>query len=411
MAVDYVKFIRRATVPVVREYLLAVGVNLIGVDDSSDPAAMASALEQLAHRDQWVWTVFQEADAFGPRHARAALRSVLVQQRGLLATFDGMTASNRECALWLAATSPVMFEQAVSSLNTSNLVGGRSWDGFRIVSSGDQAITPKLGRDAEIDFEARARVALNASKYAVADGKIKAVPFKRLVLSEGSHSQRAVTQITVYAEGPQESRDKISEANEVHSEVARRVDEGAVIYDPKLRTIEVVVLGGARVRRLIADAFCQAFLPPDVEIIRLVNRDIDFTKFSGEPEFPLQADSLVEDVAVDEIRYSLPDSGGALITFEKPYSASERTNIYNAARGWPQICPPEKMSGWEIVAVRLRFLFKGDGRIRRVRTLELKKPNRSNLREKSDSDHAVMHNLLERWRVFKDDPNAADAHN
>ena len=106
----------------------------------------------------------------------------------------------------------------------------------------------------------------------------------------------------------------------------------------------------------------------------------------------------------------MPDSGGGLITIERPFSAVDRTNIYAAARGWPEVSSPENMHSWTIVAVRLRFLFKGNGKLNkpRVRTVELKTPRRTNLREKSDSDHGVMRELLERWAIFKGDPDATD---
>ena len=410
MAVDYWAFIRRVQVPAIRRYAEAIGLQLPGIDDSSDPKSVLAVLEQVARNDPKVWTVFQEVEQFQPRLARAALRSVLVQKHGMLATFDAMTVSNRECALWLPACDPALFELAVSALNTWSRLGGRSWDGYRIAFPNTRAIIPDFCDRTIATFEQGARAALDASKLAVPQGRIKAVPFERLHPTETSHSQRTVTQVTIYAEGPQESRDRISNANEIHSEVVRTIDEGAVILDSKLRTIEVVVQGGARVRRAMAEAFCKAFFAKHVELIRLISRDIDFSSFLRATVLPLNPSDPVEYAAVDEIRYSLPDSGGALITIERPFSAVDRTNIYAAARGWPEVSFPEDMRSWQIVAVRLRFLFKGDGKLSkpRVRTVELKAPRRTNLREKSDSDHAVMSELLERWAVFKGDPDVTD---
>ena len=74
----------------------------------------------------------------------------------------------------------------------------------------------------------------------------------------------------------------------------------------------------------MAEAFCEAFFPGDVELIRLISRDIDFSIFLREPVLPLKPSDPVEHVAVDEIRYSLPDSGGGLITIEKPFSAVDQ---------------------------------------------------------------------------------------
>lgn len=411
LTVDYAAFIRRVGVPAIRRYLGGIGVELPGIDDGSDPGVVYSALQHAAPANGRVWAVFQDADAFSPRYARASLRSVLISERGLLATFDAMSESNRECALWLAATRPDLFEHAVSALNTSRLIGGRSWDGFRLDGcSQSDDIIPALGKREVAEFERLARTALNSPRRAMPDGKIKAVPFQRLLVAGVSHGQRKLTQITIYAEGPHESRDRISEANEVRSEVVRRVDEGAVLFDPKTKTIEVVVFGGASVRQMVAEAFCEAFFPAGVKPVRMVNRDIDFSLFGREPGFPLQATDPVEDVAVDEIRFSLPDSGGALVTLEQPYGAASPSNIYRDCSRWPEVSPPERMSSWEVVAVRLRFLFKGDAnsKKRRLRTVELKAPNRTNLREKSDADHAVMYELLERWGVFTDGLDGRD---
>ncbi len=277
-----------------------------------------------------------------------------------------------------------------------------------VTTCDDAAIDPELSGEAIIAFERHVRNALEAAKASGPPGKIKAVPFERLLGGKVTHSQRTVTQITIYAEGPHESREKISEANEVHFVSERSIDKGAVIYDPAHRTIEVVVHGGARVREAVANAYCKSFFPKGIQLFRLVSREIDFAKFAGEPVLPLTASDPIEHVAVDEIRYSLPDSGGALITLESPYSAARQTSIYADARDWPEVTRPENMSSWTVVAVRLRFLFKGDGKSRRqrVRTVELKAPRSTNLREKSDGDHAIMHELLERWGVFKADPHA-----
>ena len=241
-------------------------------------------------------------------------------------------------------------------------------------------------------------------------GRIKAVPFRRLQSTEVTHTQEnGNTQVTIYAESPHESSDRLSEANEVHTEIIRPIVEGAAIFDGKLRTIEVVVLGGAQVRRAVADAFCKAFVSDDAELTRLISQNSrHFLRFSQEPVLPLNVDVPVEHVAVDEIRYSLPDSSNALITFEKPYSAKDRTSVCDA-RDRPEVTSPEDMHSWKIVTVRLRFLFKETGEIKqRIRTVELKSPNRTNLREKSDTDHATMYRLLERWSIFKADQSGAD---
>lgn len=408
LAVDYRAFIRRTGVPAVISYAGAIGIKLPAVDDGSDPGAVLSALERAAGDEQRIWSVFQEAEALSPREARWVLRSVLVRHPSLLAAFDAKTETNRECALWLASNSYELFEKAVSVLNTSRRLGGQSWDGWLVTTTDAVEVHPELSGEAIAAFERHVRDALEAARTSGPRGKIKAVPFERLLAAKVTHSQRTVTQITIYAEGPHESREKISEANEVHFVSERSIDKGAVIYDPSHRTIEVVVQGGARVREAVADAFCKSFFPKGVQLFRLISREIDFSRFLREPVLPLIASDPIEHVAVDEIRYSLPDSGGALITLESPYSAARKTSIYAEARDWPEVSHPENMSSWTIVAVRLRFLFKGDGKSRkkRVRTVELKAPRSTNLREKSDSDHAIMHELLERWGIFKVDPHA-----
>ncbi len=408
MAVDYRAFIRRTGVAAIRSYADAIGIKLSAVDDVSDPDAVLSELQHAAGDDQRIWLVFQEAEAFAPREARWVLRSVLVRHASLLAAFDAKTETNRECALWLASKSYQLFEQAVSVLNTSRRLGGQSWEGWSIATSDSDEVHPNLREETIFTFEQHVRNALEEVKTSGPRGKIKAVPFERLLAVKVTHSQRTVTQVTIYAEGPHESREKISEANEVHFVSERSIDKGAVIYDPDHQTIEVVVRGGTHVRKAVADAFCKSFFPTERQLFRLISREIDFSKFSEEPVLPLTADDPIEHVAVDEIRYSLPASEGALITLESPYSAARKTSIYADARDWPEVSHPENMSSWTIVAIRLRFLFKGDGKLRkqRVRTVELKAPRSTNLREKSDSDHATMNELLERWGVFKADPHA-----
>ncbi len=402
MALDPIAFIRRTGVPEVLRYVDAIAIKLpSGVDNESPPGRVFEALQEVAPTDPRVWTVFENTEAFSPIRARAALRSVLINERGLIKTFDAMTDSNRACALWLAGKRPELFDRAVSALNTSNRIGGKSWDSFEIQGcAGD--VTPDLSIHNLERFERRARVALNHSKYAVPDGKLKAEPFRRVMTPGESHGQKAWTQITIYAEGPHETRDRISDSNEVVPELTRRVDEGAVLFDPAKSTIEVVVLGGEKIRKALAEAFCDAFMPEAAQPLRIVKREIDFSKFSVEPDFDLLVTDPVEAVAIDEIRFSLPGSDAALITFENRYAAAAPTNIYCDTLRWPEIGRPEDLKSWKVVAVRIRFVFRSEeSALPRLRTAELKSPNRTNLREKSDADHSVMYELLERWGIFK----------
>lgn len=402
MALDPVAFIRRTGIQEVLKYLETIAIKLpLNVNEESPAEQLFQALQVAAQGDPRVWTAFENAEAFAPIQARAALRSVLINERGLIKIFDAMTASNRACALWLAGRRPELFDRAVSALNTSKRIGGKSWDSFEIEGCVGNA-APNLSVANLETFERLARTALNHSKHAMPDGKLKAEPFQRVMTPGESHGQKAWTQITIYAEGPHETRDTISESNEIVPELTRRVDEGAVLFDPAKSTIEVVVLGAEKIRKALAEAFCKAFMPERSRPLRIVKREIDFSKFSAEPDFPLLATDPVEAVTIDEIRFSLPGSDAALVTFENRYAAATPTNIYTDTRSWPEVGQPEQMKSWKVVAVRIRFVFRSDDSTSpRLRTAELKAPNRTNLREKSDADHSVMYELLERWGILK----------
>ena len=333
MATDFRGFVTRVEPEALEQYVRSVdGGQASQIAWDGDADQRFDGIGKHFPRHPKIWPVFEQAEAFKQTAARSALRSVLQGKAELLGAFDAMAASNLACALWLAQIDHERFENAVSTLNLSRGIGKRSWDAFYLKCDNKPGFSANLGEQSH--FLRLAKEAIHLAKQAIPDGRLKARVFERLGETVGSHSQRPWVQESIYAEGPYEARESISDDDEIVSQIDRRLDPGAVLYDPGAATIEVVVLGGEKVRRALAEAFCKAFLSVPVELTRIVRRDIDFTSFKSPFRPPIEASDPIEDVFVDELRLTPPDGEGGLITLELRGKRGQPVAIFDTSQAW-----------------------------------------------------------------------------
>jgi hypothetical protein len=176
----------------------------------------------------------------------------------------------------------------------------------------------------------------------------------------------------------------------------------SILFDPARRIVEVVAQGGKHVRDGLVEAFRNTLLPDGVTTERLVRRDIDFRLFRSRPDFGIEPDDPISSVVVDQVRLFPPDSDGGLVTIEQKRIDGEPRDVYTVAKDWFGEDNPIGKPGWTFAGVRLRLAVKPKhvGQKGHVRTIELRSPRATNLREQVEADRLIAEDLFTRWGIF-----------
>jgi hypothetical protein len=92
-----------------------------------------------------------------------------------------------------------------------------------------------------------------------------------------------------------------------------------------------------------------------------------------------------------------------LVTIEQKRIDGAPRDVYMVARDWFGEGNPIGRDGWHFARVRLRLTFKPKhvGQKGHVRTIELRFPRGTNLREHVEEDRVIAENLFTRWGIFE----------
>jgi hypothetical protein len=96
-----------------------------------------------------------------------------------------------------------------------------------------------------------------------------------------------------------------------------------------------------------------------------------------------------------------PDGAGGLIMVEVK-QALEAGDLYASIERWFGERLFAFSRGWRVVAVRIRVVFEPDGKGKREKAVgvELKLPDRTNLRDQTRQHRLIGETLLDRWGVY-----------
>ena len=91
-----------------------------------------------------------------------------------------------------------------------------------------------------------------------------------------------------------------------------------------------------------------------------------------------------------------------MVTIEQKRIDGEPRDVYMVAKDWFGENNPISKSGWKFAGVRLRLTFKPKhvGQKGHVRTIELRSPRGTNLREQVEEDRLIAEDLFARWSIF-----------
>lgn len=402
MAFDLQAFIPRVRNEVMDAFLKRHGTGQ-QVEWQQDAATITGVVLEALKDNSWAIAALENCELITASGGRELLRTAGHRRPDLMHGVDDIEANDETCAVWLAGSSPEIFDQIVSTAHALKGLRSRSWDAFKINLK--VPVIPLLDGVSLDRFRAAVDQVLKRSARVVpAYRSLNANHFEYMVPSPSSHSRPLWTQVNIFAEiAP--STHQVLMGGKLTPVTLPGLYRASIIFDPARLLIEVVAKGGRPVRDALVDAFRVTLLPKDTTIDRLSRRQINFELFRSRPTFPLLADDLVSDCVVDEIRIAPPGSEGGLITLECKREGRQIRDVYRSAGVWFGSSSPIGRDGWQILGVRLRLTFKPtkNGNGGRIITVELKAPLGTTLRENTNADHAVAESLLRRWGIFDAD--------
>ncbi|MEM7776350.1 MAG: hypothetical protein AAF732_12145 [Pseudomonadota bacterium] len=403
----------RKLVPKVDHAVLADFVSKYGapadVPWSGETTQIAATIQSALDAQPWAWSALTYCELIPAHGGRELLRTAGHYNSKLMNGVDNPEWTDETCSIWLATHDPSLFDHIVSAAHALKGLGTKSWEAFTVDGLIDLAVAvddeERMSR-----FRDEAREFLHRQTRVPAFGKLVVDSYRHRTSRSHTHSLHPWIQVNVYAELSPEAREVVTSPNTVGAVQLPRTYRASILCEPEKRTIEVVAKGGQPVRDGLVALFCKHLLPPDVSAQKLVSRCIDFSLFRKEPDFELHTDDGVSSVVVDEVRLLPPSAEAGLVTIERKRKHGKPASVYQSAEEWFGGQSPIGRAGWEFVGVRLRLTFKADEvtHKQRVRTIELRSPRGTSLREKSDADHAVAEKLFRRWGIFLEEDAGDD---
>ena len=133
------------------------------------------------------------------------------------------------------------------------------------------------------------------------------------------------------------------------------------------------------------------------EPVETPRREINFDPLSKVPAFDIDPADRIETYEVSEL--ALYSVGGGFAKFER---RGDGESIYGFIERRFGSASPLAAQGWKIVAATLRIVRNppDDQGRKKTLTIDLKSPNRTTLRNKTEDDRIFVTGLLTRWGVF-----------
>jgi hypothetical protein len=355
--------------------------------------------------DAKAWPLLQHAAALARHDGKAVVRSVIYRDENLRNQLDAMDASNETAAVWLASISEPYFEFALSALNADRGMNKRSWRAYRVTFSAKAEF--KFDAEAKAEFECRVREIIAKTPSLDAPGRLSVHHFNRIVFPEHTHSRRDQNQVTIYAEMRNVTEEQFIGSNKIEFRRKMKVDEISVVLDRERRELDVISIGGRDFLKRVAHAFCDSFSTEVPPIDELIRRPVHLEVLTRKPDLSLEGQDVVEHRCIDEIRVRSAD--GLLITLECKSHGRKSVDVYDLADRRFGERSPFRQEGWQVESARIRLdmmpnkVASGP----KVRTVELKRGGRTNLREHEDRDRFIANTLLVSWGLLEP-PNDDD---
>ena len=350
-------------------------------------------------RDAKAWPLLQHVSILAANGGKSIVRSVVYRDERMRNAFDALDASDETAAVWLALTSELYFQFALSALHADRGLKKRSWRAYRVPFSADAEF--KFDASRRDQFERRIRDAIQKNCTLDRPGRLEVHHFNRFVFPEYANNGRDQDQVTIYAEMRNVTEEAFSDKNKIEVRRRMKIDQISVVLDKARRELDVVSIGGKDFLRRVAHAFCESFSSEIPAIEELIRRPANLQVFARKPDLPLDGQDWVDHRYVDEIRVRSPD--GLLLTFECKALRRTEADVYELAAQRLGDRSPFFQDGWSVESARIRLEISPDkvGVGPKVRTVELKPDGRTNLREHEDRDRFIANTLLVKWGILE----------
>lgn len=324
---------------------------------------------------------------------RRALRAVLSDDE-TRAAFDAIEGVEG-CALFVLTQLAEVFDHALALNFVDRRLNRRDWTGLEFAL--DLALVLQEG-DALAELEARLPdlLAQNGPRPRIAIER-----FTRHDLEASTGLIRDREQFTIYVEGPPEAMTTFDEEAKPERRMVRRLHEAAIVLDVDQRTLDIVAKGGKETRRLMAKCFVELMLAPGPTLAARARRTLALEKLKTQTVFALTPEDGVRQVEIIGLTLGAPDFG-SIVTHELgtgtagqaagDFNSRAHREIGNILRG-----------PWRVLAAKIRITFepeKEKARRKRV-TLELRAPDRTNLRDQLEHHRRIADALLDRWGLYE----------
>jgi hypothetical protein len=389
------EFLHKAPTESMQKLFHIVSVETTGVDWTRDRRELRGAINDLllglpvSKRDE-VYLAADRIGQFTNDYGRRALRDVLHDDPDALVEFNALLDITA-CAVFVLDHDPDAFDRALSANYARRLLNGRDWTGF------DFEPGAELGVRATFSIEDLAR---QLSAIFTDDGIRSRVVVDRFSLG-GSPGAPPREQFTIFVEAPPEATLEFTDAAGVEPRTIRPVREGAIVFDPAERTLDVVGRKAGKAQRgEMADAFVETVLDAGAKLAVRPRRNLSLDRLKSRQVFEVRPEDGVRSVEVIRLSLRAPDDG-TIVTVET--GRSEGTaDFHSKAERALGAQGPLARDAWSVVSAKVRIAFQPEGPKVRSKsvTFELKTPDRTNLRDQLERHRTIADTLLARWGLY-----------
>jgi hypothetical protein len=398
MGFNLKRFLRRTSPHVLQKYLSARKIGLSDRIDWQDPTqikpdALSGAIVAVNQRERdLILTDFENVEQLCNLVGQTALHSVAIGDARVLSLLRSADSDVAK-SITLLLANDTLFDRALAAAYADRLLMGRSWSAFNI----DGSTTMGLASPNLSTFEGELATALTRPDGSI--GKLKIDSFERGAVTTDGKTAGLAVHFAIYSEGL-----PVSEVEFLRDELKRRtrrpVHEGAILYDPQGRTLDVVASGGKAARFQIADSFARNMLAIKGKIHTVTARCFDLNRLRQPVAFDSDASDGIKIVKVTLLRLAQSGSSYGRVTIE--IDPSDSIDICKRSARWFGDADPLRWPDWYVTHATLRIVFYPEpGRVReKTVIIQLRTPNGSNLRDQTRQHQVISQKYLARWGLL-----------
>ena len=400
MAYNLKHFLRATPSSALRLYCQAEGIEILKDPEWTDATktkadALADAIHALSIQQQTrIVTDFERVDRLCNPVGQRALFSVIPADSPIRAVLQAAECSEAR-GLILLAQQCGLFEYALCAAYANGQRNGRSWSGFAIDRD---AIT---GKEPPNWPAFKLHLAGILTRPDGTTGRLHVDSFERSDVGEDGKPTGTTVHHAIHTEALPVSEFEYQDEG-LTREIRRPADPGAILYDADARTIDVMVGGGQTIRRQVADSFADNILGTKGRVRPVARRYFNLERLRRPQAFVTDPEDGIKVVKVTLLRLARIGVPFERVTIE--VDPSDAVDICTRSTRWFGGRNPLLWPEWQVTHAALRIVFHPDsGRVRETAiSIELRRPDGSNLRDQTRRHQIISQKYLARWGSLHD---------